>query len=89
MNNAIINPKAIEELADPIKGEELLDYLTLTSMKANYPSFVREFGYELANKHMGEMFKRSWDSHKEEVWQWHDTEIKQIKQNYWRLLNKA
>tara|TARA_Y100001963_G_C6540012_1_gene335057 strand:- start:14 stop:241 length:228 start_codon:yes stop_codon:yes gene_type:complete len=71
----------IEELSDPIKGKQLIEYLTLISMKANYPSFVREYGYELANKHMGEMFKRSWDSHKEEVWQWYDLEIKQIIDN--------
>ena len=68
----------IEDFIKPYRGKELLDQLTLTSMKANYPSFVKEYGFDLANKHMGEMFKRTWDSHKEEVWQWYDLEWERI-----------
>ena len=68
----------IEDFIKPYRGKEMLDQLTLTSMKANYPSFVKEYGFDLANKHMGEMFKRTWDSHKEEVWQWYDLEWERI-----------
>ncbi len=71
----------IEELGDPKKAREVLDYLTLTSMKANYPHFVKEWGYREADKRMEGMFKRSWEDNKEIVWQWYDLEIQQIIDN--------
>ena len=68
----------IEDFIKPYRSKEMLDQLTLTSRKATYPSFGKEYGFDLANKHMGEMFKRTWDSHKEEVWQWYDLEWERI-----------
>jgi len=56
--------------------KDLISSLTLSSIKHNYVEFVEEYGYELANEKLSGLFGDIWDTHKEEVWQWYDTDRK-------------
>lgn len=61
-----------DTLADNAKG--LINHLTLESMKANYPEFMRVYeDAARADKGMENIYgKEAWDAHCEYIWQWYD-----------------
>lgn len=61
-------------VANEIVENEIIDHLTLCSMLYNYPLFVESRGVEKADEAMARLFGTTWDSHKEQVWQWWDDE---------------
>lgn len=58
---------------------KIINSLTLSCIKHNYPEFVREFGYEDADKRMESLFGTAWNDCKELVWQWHDYTTGQVR----------
>ena len=67
-----------KEVFDLRPARKLLDDITITSMKANYPQFVKQYGTKVADQKMQSMFLDAWDKNKEEIWQWYDFEWKRI-----------
>ena len=67
-----------------IETQQLVDELTLSSMKHNYPSFVASRGVEKADEAMARVFGAIWDSRKEKVWQWwdHENGLEQQRQDW-------
>lgn len=67
----------------PVESE-IIDHLTLCSIKHNYPLFVASQGAEKADEGMARLFGATWDSCKEKVWQWWDEEngLEQQRQNW-------
>jgi hypothetical protein len=59
--------------------DELMDSLLLSSLKANFLDMVVSYGIEEANVRMPRLFKESWESRKEIVWQWFDIEIGELR----------
>jgi hypothetical protein len=61
-----------DAIADNAKG--LINHLTLESMKANYPDFMRVYDNpERADQGMINIYgKEQWDTHCEYIWQWYD-----------------
>lgn len=61
-----------DALFDDAKG--LISHLTLASMKANYPEFMRVYDdAEKADAAMSRVYgKAVWDDHCEYIWQWYD-----------------
>ena len=68
-------PKDVYDLG---AARKLIDDMTMTNMKANYPQFVKQYGYGGANQRMEGMFLDAWEKNKEEIWQWYDFEIDKI-----------
>jgi hypothetical protein len=52
----------------------VVDELSLSCMKYNYPDFVSEYGHEEADRRMKMLFMSAWDRNKEKIWQWFDAE---------------
>lgn len=64
-----------DKFSDHIDG--LISHLTLASMKANYPEFVRVYDpdFERADQAMVNIYGSSiWENHREYIWQWYDKE---------------
>ncbi len=55
-----------------LNPERIMDTLTLSSMKANYPEFVESKGYEGANLAMETVYGDAWIAHRNDIWQWFD-----------------
>ena len=67
-----------KEVFDLGAARKVIDDITITSMKANYPQFVKQYGNSIADQKMQSMFLDAWDKNKEEIWQWYDFEWKRI-----------
>ena len=59
--------------------DDLMESLLLSSLKANFVDMVVGYGIEEANVRMPRLFKESWESRKEIVWQWFDIEINDLR----------
>ena len=62
-----------DKFSEEIGG--LISHLTLASMKANYPEFVRVYEQDFgrADRAMINLYGLSvWKIHREYVWQWYD-----------------
>ena len=70
-----------KEVFDLGAARKVIDDITITSMKANYPQFVKQYGNSIADQKMQSMFLDAWDKNKEEIWQWYDFEIDKIIKN--------
>jgi len=55
---------------------KILNSLTMSCIKHNYPEFVKEFGYKSADERLERLFGQSWLQCRELVWQWYDLEYK-------------
>jgi len=73
--NEMMIPKEVFDLG---AARKVIDDITITSMKANYPQFVKQYGNSVADQKMQSMFLDAWDKNKEEIWQWYDFEWKRI-----------
>ena len=64
-----------DKFSEEIGG--LISHLTLSSMKANYPEFVRVYApdFDRADQAMVNLYGFNvWNDHREYVWQWYDRE---------------
>ena len=59
--------------------DELMESLLVSGIKANFLDMVTDYGIAGANERMPRLFKESWESRKEIVWQWFDTEMKDLR----------
>mgnify|MGYP003642452163 CR=1 FL=1 len=50
----------------------LIESLTVISMRHNYSEFVDLYGYEIANEKLFGLFGQAWTDNKQDVWQWYD-----------------
>lgn len=59
--------------------DDIMDSLLLSSLRANFLDMVTSYGIEEANVRMSRLFKDSWESRKEIVWQWFDIEMNDLR----------
>tara|TARA_R110000823_G_scaffold52680_1_gene130193 strand:+ start:309 stop:548 length:240 start_codon:yes stop_codon:yes gene_type:complete len=75
------NVFSITDISKKVEAyDDLMDSLLVSSLKANFLDMVVSYGIEEANVRMPRLFKESWESRKEVVWQWFDIEMNELRE---------
>jgi hypothetical protein len=59
--------------------DDIMECLLVSSLRANFLDMVISYGIEEANLKMPRLFKETWESRKEVVWQWFDIEMSELR----------
>ena len=58
-----------------IAAKKMQHSLNMQCMKFNMIEFIDEYGYELADKKLANLFGKNYTDYREELYQWYDFEI--------------